>query len=95
MIDKSFRVIDIASKLRRKNMGWMKEAGSCWPWHITFWDHSSERSPRFIVDKKMFGWIIPERITMLHLSTETKGKLLAKLVKVNNTGDKGIIYEAT
>ena len=94
MIDKSFRVIDIASKLQTKNMGWMKESGSNWPWHITFWDHSGEPSPKFIVDKKIFGWIMPDRSTMLHLGNETKVKLLARLVKVNNTGDKGIIYEA-
>jgi hypothetical protein len=54
MIEQSFRVIDIASKLRRKNMGWMKDAGSCWPWHITFWDHQSECRPKFLGVKDEF-----------------------------------------
>ena len=48
MIEQSFRVIDIASKLQTKNMGWMKDAGSSWPWHITFWDHQSECRPNLI-----------------------------------------------
>ena len=84
MIDKSFRVIDIASKLRRKNMGWMKEAGSCWPWHITFWDHSSERSPRFIVDKKMFGWIRPELLDIYQTKQELVANILPIMVGNNN-----------
>ena len=54
MIRKSFRVIDIASKLRRKKMGWMKESGSNWPWHITFWDHSSDRRPEYLTVKDTF-----------------------------------------
>ena len=54
MIEQSFRVIDIASKLQTKNMGWMKESGSNWPWHITFWDHQSECRPKFLGVKDEF-----------------------------------------
>lgn len=54
MISKSFRVSDIANTLRRKKMGWMKESGSNWPWHITFWDHSSDRSPEYLKVKDTF-----------------------------------------
>ena len=54
MIKKSFRVIDIASKLRRKKMGWMKESGSNWPWHITFWDHSCDPRPEYLTVKDTF-----------------------------------------
>tara|TARA_B110000503_G_scaffold79494_1_gene122083 strand:+ start:204 stop:491 length:288 start_codon:yes stop_codon:yes gene_type:complete len=57
MMVKSFRVIDIASKLRVKNQGWMKDSGSRWPWHIIFWDNSPIIMPRFLVNKKMFGWM--------------------------------------
>ena len=54
MIRKSLGVIDIANTLRRKKMGWMKESGSNWPWHITFWDHSSDRSPEYLTVKDTF-----------------------------------------
>ena len=54
MIEQSFRVIDIASKLQTKKKGWMKDAGSNWPWHITFWDHQSECRPKFLEIKDSF-----------------------------------------
>ena len=54
MIANSFRVIDIASKLQIKKKAWMKEFGSNWPWHITFWDHSSELRPKFLTVKDTF-----------------------------------------
>jgi hypothetical protein len=54
MINKSFRVIDIASKLQIKKKAWMKESGSNWPWHITFWDHSSDRRPEYLTVKDTF-----------------------------------------
>ena len=84
MIEQSFRVIDIASKLRRKNMGWMKEAGSCWPWHITFWDHSGELSPKFIVDKKIFGWIMPEFLNIYQTKQDLVANILTIVVGNNN-----------
>jgi|TARA_B110000240_G_scaffold69283_1_gene78839 hypothetical protein len=86
MIEQSFRVIDIASKLRRKNMGWMKEAGSCWPWHITFWDHSSECLPIFIVDKSkgMFGWIAPEFLNLYQTKQDLVANILTIVVGNNN-----------
>jgi len=54
MIEQSFRVIDIASKLRAKKKAWMKDAGSSWPWHITFWDHSSDVCPEYLNEKDTF-----------------------------------------
>jgi len=54
MIKQSFRVIDIASKLQIKKKGWMKDAGSNWPWHITFWDHQSECRPEYLRTKDTF-----------------------------------------
>jgi|TARA_B110000902_G_scaffold99917_1_gene118121 hypothetical protein len=90
MIDKSFRVIDIASKLQTKNMAWMKEAGSCWPWHITFWDHQSECRPKFLGIKDEF-----EGDNQIKLRGEVFSYLDVGNLRVNKTGDEGIIHEAT
>ena len=90
MIDKSFRVIDIASKLQTKKRAWMKDVGSSWPWHITFWDHSSELRPKFLTVKDTFEG--DHQIKILSAGFIYLG---VSQLRVNNTGDKGIIYEAT
>jgi hypothetical protein len=90
MIKKSFRVIDIASKLRRKKMGWMKESGSNWPWHITFWDHSSDRRPEYLTVKDTF-----EGDNQMKILSKVYSYLGVSKLRVNKIGDKGIIYEAT
>jgi hypothetical protein len=90
MIDKSFRVIDIASKLQTKKKGWMKESGSNWPWHITFWDHSSECRPKFLGIKDTF-----EGDNQIKLREEVCSYLDVGNLRVNKTGDEGIIHEAT
>ena len=83
MIEQSFRVIDIASKLRIKNMGWMKEAGSCWPWHITFWDHQSECRPKFLGVKDEF-----EGDNQIKILSEGFSYVGVRKLSVKNTVDE-------
>jgi hypothetical protein len=88
MIKKSFRVIDIASKLRRKKMGWMKESGSNWPWHITFWDHSSDRRPEYLTVKDTF-----EGENQIKILSEGYSYVGVSKLSVKNTVDEDMKYE--
>jgi hypothetical protein len=90
MINKSFRVIDIASKLQIKKKAWMKESGSNWPWHITFWDHSSDRRPEYLTVKDTF-----EGDNQMKILSKVYSYVGVSNLRVNKIGDKGIIYEAT
>jgi hypothetical protein len=90
MINKSFRVIDIASKLQIKKKAWMKESGSNWPWHITFWDHSSDRRPEYLTVKDTF-----EGDNQMKILSKVYSYLGVSKLRVHKIGDKGIIYEAT
>ena len=90
MINKSFCVIYIASKLQIKKKAWMKDAGSNWPWHITFWDHHSECRPKFLTIKDTF-----EGGNQIKIRGEICSYLDLGRLRVNNTGNEGIIHEAT
>ena len=54
MVNKSFRIIDIASTLQTKKKAWMRDFGSNWPWHITFWDNSWDCMPKYLKAKDIF-----------------------------------------
>tara|TARA_R110002072_G_scaffold131532_1_gene271075 strand:+ start:446 stop:760 length:315 start_codon:yes stop_codon:yes gene_type:complete len=90
MINKSFCVIYIASKLQIKKKAWMKDAGSSWPWHIIFWDHSSDVCPEYLSEKDTF-----EGDNQIKLRGEVCSYLYVGNLRVNKTGDEGIIHEAT
>jgi hypothetical protein len=83
MIDKSFRVIDIASKLQIKKKAWMKDAGSSWPWHITFWDHHSECRPKFLAIKDKF-----EGGNQIKILSEVYSYVGVSKLSVKNTVDE-------
>ena len=83
MIANSFRVIDIASKLQIKKKAWMKEFGSNWPWHITFWDHQSECRPKFLGIKDAF-----EGDKQLKILSEDYSYVGVTKLSVKNTVDE-------
>lgn len=54
MVNKSIRIIDIASTLQTKKKAWMRDFGSNWPWHITFWDSAWDCMPKYLKAKDTF-----------------------------------------
>ena len=87
MIKKSFRDTYNTGNLPVKKKGWMMDAQSNWPWHITHWDNWGDVSPKYLTVKDTF-------------EGETQTKILGKEFKeihpqVKTTGYEGVFYEAT
>ena len=81
MMKTSSRVIDFASRLQTKKKGWMVD--ECWPWHIVFWDADNCCNPKFINNKRTYGWIKPIMLTLRNKSV-LKDKTLSRITILGN-----------